>query len=52
MDQEPEFPCTELAKLEEKINRPRWVVPVLPRDDLEVLLEASIRFCKEGEFAV
>lgn len=47
-DQEPEFPHVELAKLDEMINRPRWVVPVLPRGELEVLLEASIKLCKEG----
>ncbi|KAK7089931.1 ubiquitin carboxyl-terminal hydrolase 9X-like isoform X2 [Littorina saxatilis] len=47
-DQEPEFPHVELAKLDEMINRPRWVVPVLPRGELEVLLEASIKLCKEA----
>ncbi|XP_041351568.1 probable ubiquitin carboxyl-terminal hydrolase FAF-X isoform X2 [Gigantopelta aegis] len=47
-DQEPEFPHVELAKLDEMINRPRWVVPVLPKGELEVLLEASVKLCKEG----
>lgn len=47
-DQEPEFPHVELAKLDEMINRPRWVVPVLPRGELEVLLEASIKLSKDG----
>ena len=30
--QEPDFPHTELAKLDEMINRPRWVVPVLQKE--------------------
>jgi len=30
------------------INRPRWVVPVLPKGELEVLLEASIKLCRAG----
>ncbi|XP_025080256.1 LOW QUALITY PROTEIN: probable ubiquitin carboxyl-terminal hydrolase FAF-X [Pomacea canaliculata] len=47
-DQEPEFPHVELARLDEMINRPRWVVPVLPKGELELLLEASIKLCKEG----
>lgn len=48
--QEPDFPHTELAKLDEMINRPRWVVPVLPKGELEVLLDASIDLCKKSEF--
>jgi len=47
-DGEPEFPLTELTRLDEMINRPRWVVPVLPKGELEVLLDASIKMCKEG----
>jgi len=42
------FPLAELAKLDEMINRPRWVVPVLPKGELEVLLEASIKLCRAG----
>jgi len=45
---EPEFPLAELTRLDEMINRPRWVVPVLPKGELEVLLDASIKLCKEG----
>lgn len=48
--QEPDFPLNELAKLDEMINRPRWVVPVLPKGELEVLLDASIDLCKRSEF--
>ncbi len=51
-DQEPSFPHAELAKLDEMINRPRWVVPVLPKGELEVLLDAAIELCKKSEFHV
>ncbi|KAK3596917.1 hypothetical protein CHS0354_031696 [Potamilus streckersoni] len=47
-EQEPEFPAAELARLDEMINRPRWVVPVLPKGELEILLDAAIRLCREG----
>uniref|UniRef100_A0A8C9SFP8 ubiquitinyl hydrolase 1 n=1 Tax=Scleropages formosus TaxID=113540 RepID=A0A8C9SFP8_SCLFO len=47
-DEEPAFPHTDLAKLDDMINRPRWVVPVLPKGELEVLLEAAIDLCKKG----
>ncbi|XP_022249069.1 probable ubiquitin carboxyl-terminal hydrolase FAF-X [Limulus polyphemus] len=46
--QEPDFPHAELARLDEMINRPRWVVPVLPKGELEILLDASIDLCKKG----
>lgn len=47
-EEEEEFPLAELARLDEMINRPRWVVPVLPKGELEVLLEAAIRLCRQG----
>ncbi|KAL4220567.1 putative ubiquitin carboxyl-terminal hydrolase FAF-X [Mactra antiquata] len=47
-DGDPEFPVQELARLDEMINRPRWVVPVLPNGELEVLLNACIKLCREG----
>lgn len=47
-DTEPDFPLQELARLDEMINRPRWVVPVLPKGELEILLDASIKLCREG----
>ncbi|ELW65826.1 putative ubiquitin carboxyl-terminal hydrolase FAF-X [Tupaia chinensis] len=47
-DEEPVFPHTDLAKLDDMINRPRWVVPVLPKGELEVLLEAAIDLSKKG----
>ncbi|XP_059944215.1 probable ubiquitin carboxyl-terminal hydrolase FAF-X isoform X5 [Mesoplodon densirostris] len=47
-DEEPAFPHTDLTKLDDMINRPRWVVPVLPKGELEVLLEAAIDLSKKG----
>lgn len=49
---EPEFPHAKLAMLDEKISSPRWVVPVLPEQELECLLQASIDLCKKGVFFV
>lgn len=46
--QQPEFPIAELARLDEMVNRTRWVVPVLPKSELEILLDASIVLCKAG----
>ncbi|XP_077003331.1 ubiquitin carboxyl-terminal hydrolase 9X-like isoform X2 [Tamandua tetradactyla] len=47
-DEEPAFPHADLTKLDDMINRPRWVVPVLPKGELEVLLEAAIELSKKG----
>ncbi|CAH7488181.1 probable ubiquitin carboxyl-terminal hydrolase FAF-X [Phodopus roborovskii] len=47
-DEDLSFPHADLAKLEDMINRPRWMVPVLPKGELEVLLEASIDLSKKG----
>jgi len=49
-DQEVEFPIVALERLDEMINRPRWVVPVLQKGELEVLLDASIALCKKGQY--
>ena len=46
---EPAFPLDILASLDEQLNRPRWVVPVLPKSDLETLLEVSIKLAREGK---
>ncbi|KAK2180804.1 hypothetical protein NP493_425g01038 [Ridgeia piscesae] len=46
--EETVFPVAELARLDEMISRPRWVVPVLPKGELEVLLEAAIQLCHKG----
>lgn len=45
---EVKFPIAELNRLDDMINRPRWVIPVLPKGELEVLLEASIALAKRG----
>ena len=47
--QEPDFPHEALAKLDEMISRPRWVVPVLPKGELEILLDAAIVLAKKGK---
>lgn len=43
------FPVDRLSKLDEQLSRPKWVVPVRPGDDLEMLLRYSIKLCREGE---
>lgn len=45
---EPEFPHIKLASLDEKISNLRWVVPVLPEQELECLLQVSIDLAKKG----
>ena len=42
------FPVAKLTKLDELISNPRWVIPVLPGGELEILLEHSIELCKRG----
>lgn len=40
------FPLAKLQKLEELISNTRWVIPVLPKGELEVLLDTSIQLAK------
>ena len=40
------FPVAKLNKLDELISNPRWVIPVLPGGELEVLLEYSRELSK------
>jgi ubiquitin carboxyl-terminal hydrolase 9/24 len=40
------FPVAKLHTLNHKINSPRWVVPVLPDQELEVLLNYAIKLSK------
>lgn len=47
---DPIFPVEELMKLDEMITRQKWVVPVLPKCELEVLLQASIKLCQAGGY--
>lgn len=42
------FPLQKLQRLDELISHPRWVVPVLPKGELEVLLETAVRLGKAG----
>lgn len=48
--QDPHFPREHLASLEDKINNPRWIIPVLPEQELEILLDAAIELCRAGNF--
>ena len=41
------FPVAKLNKLDELISNPRWVIPVLPGGELEVLLEYSRELSKK-----
>ena len=47
---EPPFPVGALDALDKKLNCVHWVVPVLARSDLEQLLRAAIKLCREGVF--
>lgn len=42
------FPTLKLRSLTQKISNPRWVVPVLPEQELEVLLNAAIALTTAG----
>ncbi|XP_067634379.1 probable ubiquitin carboxyl-terminal hydrolase FAF isoform X3 [Eurosta solidaginis] len=42
------FPTLKLRSLTQKISNPRWVVPVLPEQELEVLLNAAIALTAAG----
>lgn len=43
------FPTAKLRSLTQKISNPRWVVPVLPEQELEVLLNAAIELAQAGK---
>lgn len=49
---EPPFPLGALDALDEQLNRLRWVVPVLARSDLEQLLRAAIKLCRDGKLQI
>lgn len=42
------FPIAKLASLNVKISSPRWVVPVMPEQELECLLNAAIKLTEAG----
>lgn len=43
-----DFPISKLQSLNAKINSPRWVVPVLPEQELESLLNYTIKLTIAG----
>jgi len=47
-EEELKFPIIKLVNLEEKIHNQRWIVPVLPEQELVSLLNVSITLCKKG----
>ncbi|XP_039251519.2 ubiquitin carboxyl-terminal hydrolase 9X-like [Styela clava] len=47
-ESENEFSESMLADLDDLINQPRWVVPVLPGGQLELLQKAAIKLVKSG----
>lgn len=46
------FPTLKLRSLTQKISNPRWVVPVLPEQELEVLLNAAIQLTAAGMYCL
>lgn len=44
----PIFPHESLAKLDEMVNKPKWIIPVLPKAELEILVDATIKLAKKG----
>lgn len=42
------FPTNKLSSLNLKISNPRWVVPVLPEQELECLLNSAIELTQHG----
>jgi len=49
---DPEFPDHDLNELEKKITATRWVVPVLPEQELEKLLIVSIKLARRGKLTL
>ncbi|VDP88994.1 unnamed protein product [Echinostoma caproni] len=45
----PVFPITSLNTLNNCLNQSKWVVPVLPDTELEILIKATIAFAKQGK---
>lgn len=41
-----------LKALEDKVTHPRWVVPVLPDQELEALLNAAIELASKGTILI
>ena len=48
-ESESDFPLQALKECERQVlNRNKWVVPVLPGGELEILMKAAIKLAKEG----
>lgn len=47
-DEDEAFPLKKLESLDEQLGRSKWVVPVRPKDELEMLLRAGIRLARAG----
>ncbi len=47
---EPIFPNDDLIKLEEQVNRVRWIVPVLADGELLKCSRAAVRLARQSKF--
>lgn len=47
---DPVFPHDLLAKLDEMVNKPKWIIPVLPKAELELLMDVTIKLARKGNF--
>ena len=45
---DPIFPHDLLSRLDEMVNKPKWIIPVLPKAELELLMDATILLAKKG----
>ena len=43
-----EFSIIKLKSLDEQLGRPKWVVPVRAKDELEMLIRGAITLIKQG----
>ncbi len=43
-----EFSIERLKSLDEQLGRPKWVVPVRSKDELEMLIKGAITLSKQG----
>ena len=48
-EEEVEFSLPKLKQLDEQLGRPKWVVPVRARDELEMLIRGAITLTRQGK---
>ena len=48
-DQSVEFSIAKLKSLDEQLGRPKWVVPVRSKDELEMLIRGAIALARESQ---